>query len=97
MFGRPRSLRLPSKRESSQEEIVKILDALFGCWHKRISFPQTSKPGQRRCEAATLTGTYVVCLDCGTEFAYDWKKMRILSPIEKQPFARASVEVEARG
>jgi hypothetical protein len=82
---------------SSQEEIVKILDALFGCWHKRISFPQTSKPGQRRCEAATLTGTYVVCLDCGTEFAYDWKKMRVLSPIEKQPFARASVEVEARG
>jgi hypothetical protein len=86
-----------SNRESSQEEIVKILDALFGCWHKRISFPQTSKPGQRRCEAAMLTGTYVVCLDCGTEFAYDWKKMRILSPIEKQPFARASVEVEARG
>jgi hypothetical protein len=43
------------------------------------------------------TGTYVVCLDCGTEFAYDWKKMRILSPNEKRSFARASVEVEARG
>ena len=82
---------------NSQEEFVKIFDALFGCWHKRISFPQTSKPGQRRCEAATLTGTYVVCLDCGTEFAYDWKKMRVLSPIEKQPFANARVEVEARG
>ena len=76
---------------------MKIFDALFGCWHKRISFPQTSKPGQRRCEAATHTGTYVVCLDCGTEFAYDWKKMRVLSPIEKQPFAHARVEVEARG
>ena len=22
---------------------MKIFDALFGCWHKRISFPQTSK------------------------------------------------------
>jgi len=76
---------------------VRILDALFGCWHKRISFPQTSKSGQRRCQAAQQTGTYVVCLDCGSEFAYDWKKMRILSPSETQPFARARVEVEANG
>ena len=76
---------------------VKIFDALFGCWHKRISFPQTSKRGERRCEAATQTGTYVVCLDCGTEFAYDWKKMRILSPHEMKPFARAGMEVEANG
>jgi hypothetical protein len=44
-----------------------------------------------------VTGTYVVCLDCGQEFAYDWKKMRVLSPNETQPFARASVEVEANG
>lgn len=80
-----------------REEEVTILDALFGCWHKRISFPQTSKRGQRRCEAATQTGTYVVCLDCGTEFAYDWKKMRILSPSETQPFAHAHVEAEANG
>jgi hypothetical protein len=90
-------LSLLSKCGSSREEIVKIFDALFGCWHKRISFPLTSKPGQRRCEAAMHTGTYVVCLDCGTEFAYDWKKMRVLSPIEKQPVAHARVEVEARG
>jgi hypothetical protein len=76
---------------------VKIFDALFGCWHKRISFPQTSKRGQRRSGAATLTGTYVVCLDCGREFAYDWKKMRVLSPSETQPFAHASVEVEPNG
>jgi hypothetical protein len=84
-------------QEQRREEIVKIFDALFGCWHKRISFPQTSKRGQRRCEAANQTGTYVVCLDCGQEFAYDWKKMRILSPSEMQPFARARVEVEANG
>jgi hypothetical protein len=76
---------------------VKILDALFGCLHKRISFPQTSKSGQRRCEAAAQTGTYVVCLDCGTEFAYDWKNMRVLSPNESPSFARARMEVEARG
>jgi hypothetical protein len=88
---------LKNRKQQSGGRFVTILDALFGCWHKRISFPQTSKRGQRRCEAATQTGTYVVCLDCGTEFAYDWKKMRILSPKETQPFARASVEVEANG
>ena len=43
------------------------------------------------------TGTYVVCLDCGTEFAYDWKKMRVLSPNEQKPFTHARVEVEANG
>jgi len=26
------------------------------------------------------TGTYVVCLDCGKEFAYDWKLMKVVSP-----------------
>ena len=25
-----------------------------------------------------MTGTYVVCLDCGKEFAYDWKEMKVL-------------------
>src|SRR5215475_13834453 len=87
--------RCSKSSATAGRRFVKIFDALFGCWHKRISFPQTSKRGQRRCEAAMQTGTYVVCLDCGAEFAYDWKKMRILSPIETQPFAHARVEVEA--
>jgi hypothetical protein len=24
------------------------------------------------------TGTYVACLDCGKEFAYDWDQMKVL-------------------
>jgi hypothetical protein len=56
-----------------------ILDALFGCWHANYSFPRTTKPGQRRSEAAAVTGTYVVCLDCGKEFPYDWQEMRIVT------------------
>ena len=58
--------------------IGKILDAFFGCWHSRYSFPITVRPGTRRSSAASLTGTYVVCLDCGKELAYDWKQMRII-------------------
>ena len=55
-----------------------FFDVLFGCTHKRYSFPITSKLGQRRASAAMATGTYVVCLDCGKEFAYDWDLMKVL-------------------
>lgn len=74
---------------------MKILDMLFGCWHKRLSFPMSGKRGQRRLAAARPTGTYVVCLDCGREFAYDWRQMRIVSNREKQDSAQVSVEAKA--
>jgi len=56
----------------------KVLDGLFGCWHGHYSFPITVKKG-KRSPAAFPTGTYVVCLDCGKEFSYDWKQMKIVS------------------
>jgi hypothetical protein len=56
----------------------RILDALFGCGHKHYSFPITLKKG-RRSPAAYATGTYVVCLDCGKEFPYDWKQMKVVA------------------
>jgi len=56
----------------------RLVGALFGCWHGRYSFPITVKKG-KRSSAAFSTGTYVVCLDCGKEFPYDWKLMRIVS------------------
>lgn len=58
--------------------IASLVDVLFGCWHKNISFPLTSRSGKRRSEAASVTGTYVVCLDCGKEFPYDWQQMRVV-------------------
>lgn len=59
--------------------VDKFLNALFGCWHTHYSFPQTVRLGTRRTRAASVTGTYVVCLDCGKELAYDWQEMRIVS------------------
>jgi len=56
----------------------KLFDALFGCWHNNLNFPMTVRSGSRRSAAASLTGTYVVCLDCGKEFAYNWREMRIV-------------------
>ena len=56
--------------------LAKLLGALFGCWHRNYGFPITIKP--RRGEACPeRRGTYVVCLDCGQELAYDWNQMRV--------------------
>ncbi len=59
--------------------IFNFLDMVFGCWHKNYSFPITAKGNARRSSAASVTGTYVVCLDCGKEFAYDWAGMKLVT------------------
>jgi len=58
--------------------IGKLFDAFFGCWHGHYSFPITVRPGSKRSQAASLTGTYVVCLDCGRELPYDWNEMKVI-------------------
>jgi len=58
--------------------IARMIDALFGCWHSNYSFPITVRAGSRRTKAASVTGTYVVCLDCGKELPYDWREMKIV-------------------
>jgi hypothetical protein len=59
--------------------IAKFFNTFFGCWHNHYSFPITIRAGARRTKAASLTGTYVVCLDCGKEFAYDWNEMKVVN------------------
>lgn len=68
---------------------------LFGCWHKRLSFPISGKRGHRRSSAAHQTGTYVVCLDCGKEFPYDWQQMRIVSRRYEPEATPTSLEAKA--
>ncbi len=58
--------------------ISRLFNTLFGCWHNHYSFPITVRAGARRTKAASLTGTYVVCLDCGKEFPYDWQEMKVV-------------------
>lgn len=54
---------------------------LLGCSHRHTSFPITFR-NRARGRAPGLD-TYVVCLDCGKQFPYDWAQMRIA----KQPVA----------
>ena len=59
-----------------------LLNLFMGCPHRRTTFPITPArktgfapaPNQRH-------STYVVCLDCGKEFGYNWSEMRIGDPV----------------
>ncbi len=61
----------------------KLINTLLGCSHRRTSFPIT--PGRRAAgySVSSRQGTYIVCLDCGQEFAYNWAEMRAGEPVEK--------------
>ena len=75
---------------------MSFLDALFGCSHKKLSFPITVRGARRRStQAASVTGTYVVCLDCGHEFPYDWNQMKVVSRIPEHP-SPAAIATEPR-
>jgi len=58
-----------------------ILETLFGCSHRSTSFPLTPArriTGQSTPSLANRHSAYVVCLECGKEFSYDWNTMRIV-------------------
>lgn len=58
--------------------IDSVLNLLFRCSHRRLTRPVTPtvKAGMPHGQ------TYVVCLDCGKQFAYDVKEMRIGKQID---------------
>ena len=71
-----------------------LLNTIFGCSHRRTTFPLTParKGLTHSAPGAPRNGTYVVCLDCGKEFAYDWGEMRVGEPV---PARAPSAEVQA--
>jgi hypothetical protein len=80
------------------EMIAKLFDAVFGCSHNHYSFPRSAglRGGLRRIGAASLTGTYVACLDCGKELPYDWEAMKIVSSAsESRKYSHALATKEA--
>lgn len=53
--------------------MFRFVASLFGCAHRRCTFPRTAK------KAGAVLSTYIVCLDCGKEFPYDWQEMKIVA------------------
>ena len=56
-----------------------LMNAFFGCSHRRTTFPMTPMRKNGGFKAGTLvrSETYIVCLDCGRELPYDWDEMRV--------------------
>jgi len=59
-----------------------LFSSIFGCTHNRTTFPLTPSRRSKMADSSR-NGTYIVCLDCGKEFDYNWKEMRIGSPVDK--------------
>ena len=77
-----------------------LLNSFLGCSHKRTTFPITPTRGMSSVSSRRMpesrTGTYVACLDCGQELAYDWKSMRVVGE-ERKPAAPSPQEaIEVR-
>jgi hypothetical protein len=66
-----------SELQLTRHMLDALLNYLFGCSHERTTFPltHTAKFGNRQ------RATYIACLHCGAEFAYDWEHMRVGSPL----------------
>ena len=62
--------------------LMNLFELFFGCCHSRTTFPLTARSSPVK-PAAACRATYVVCLDCGKEFNYDWSRMRMApTPVE---------------
>jgi hypothetical protein len=73
-----------------------MMNTLFGCGHQRTTFPITLRRSYAGSVAVSpsVGSTYVACLDCGKEFAYDWKSMRIGEPMNRVTEARQAQPLE---
>ena len=63
------------------EKILQLLN--FSCRHSNISHPFAAAAARSSAHddwepVSSSDGHYVVCLDCGKKFAYDWSSMRIV-------------------
>lgn len=48
----------------------------FGCFHTRTTFPMTLS-SRSTLDGEVSRQTYVTCLNCGEEIAYNWDKMKM--------------------
>jgi len=61
-----------------------LLNSLFGCSHRRTTFPLTPvrKSAGFQAPGGARNGTYVTCLDCGKELAYNRTQPRCRNAAE---------------
>lgn len=55
-----------------------LLEGWYGYPHIHCTFPITLRDASQCDTSSSSTRTYFVCLDCGKEFPYDWREMKVL-------------------
>jgi hypothetical protein len=70
-----------------------LLGKLFGCTHKRTTFPFTPA-GRSGRSCGAHKRTYIVCLACGKEFDYSWAEMRVCEPVDTASASPATAQTE---
>jgi hypothetical protein len=65
------------------DRILQLLPV--GCRHRHMSLPFSSASPARKSSdglwervSSEASHPYVVCLDCGKHFDYDWSRMRVV-------------------
>ena len=77
--------------------LTHLYNIFLGCGHHRMTFPIT--PARRSSFSPALGerhNTYVVCLDCGKEFGYNWSEMRVGEPVAARVTAEAAFSAAHR-
>lgn len=81
--------------------LARVADVLFGtllgCTHSRTTFPLT--PGRKATVVVfnkPRAGTYIVCLDCGKTFQYDWAAMKVGKPCRIEPESTSLAAARSR-
>jgi hypothetical protein len=74
---------------------VRFVDVLFGCTHKRLTFPITTRRARSESGIATRE-TYVACLHCGREFPYDWNRMKVVGSRKDYELATRGEQIQSR-
>lgn len=70
--------RLYAEGIAFRMRLAHLADRLFGCSHRRTNFPRTLRAGANvDGQPSTQAETYIVCLECGRHFAYDWTAMGV--------------------
>jgi hypothetical protein len=68
------------RRERGRRIMLSFVASLFGCAHRHCTFPMTSRKAGAALPGGEERGnTYIVCLDCGKEFPYDWQRMKVVA------------------
>jgi hypothetical protein len=83
--------RLIPFKQRGIEMLGSLLDSIFGCSHSRTTFPLTPSRRAKLAPESSRQGTYIVCLDCGKEFAYNWKEMRVGNAVAVSPVIASPV------